>query len=168
VGRTVANAAIVPYGNNGGINAFVTDRTDLVLDLNGYFGPGFGGGGLKLRPVTPCRLVDTRLVDGTHGGPVLAANSARTFTVSGGGCSGIPATAAAVSLNVTVVPQEPLAYLTLWPAGTPMPLASTLNSPDGRVVANAAIAPLSGGGAFSVFVTGRTHVVIDVNGYFAP
>ena len=37
-GSIVANAAIVPAGS-GGINALVTDRVDLILDVNGYFAP---------------------------------------------------------------------------------------------------------------------------------
>jgi hypothetical protein len=38
-GSVVANAAIVPAGANGAIDVFVTDATDLVLDINGYFAP---------------------------------------------------------------------------------------------------------------------------------
>ena len=38
-GRTRANAAIVPAGASGAISAFVSDATDLVLDVNGYFAP---------------------------------------------------------------------------------------------------------------------------------
>jgi hypothetical protein len=34
----VSNAAIVP-STSGSINAFSTDTTDLILDLNGYFAP---------------------------------------------------------------------------------------------------------------------------------
>jgi hypothetical protein len=33
----VANAAIVPAGTNGAINVFVTQATDLIIDINGYF-----------------------------------------------------------------------------------------------------------------------------------
>jgi hypothetical protein len=43
-----------------------------------------------------------------------------------------------------------------------------LNSLDASVVANAAIVPAGAEGAISVFVTGRTDVVLDINGYFAP
>jgi hypothetical protein len=35
-------------------------------------------------------------------------------------------------------------------------------------VANAAIVPAGTNGAISVYVTDPTHVVIDINGYFAP
>lgn len=42
---------------------------------------------------------------------------------------GIPATASAYSLNITVVPRAgTLGYLTVWPTGQPQPVVSTLNS----------------------------------------
>jgi hypothetical protein len=71
-------------------------------------------------------------------------------------------------LNVTVVPDGPLQYLTAWPTGSGQPLVSTLNSWDGTVVANAAIVPTGTNGAISIFVTNPTHVILDINGYFAP
>lgn len=160
-GAIVANAAIVPGGNGGAIEAYVTNPTDLIFDVNGYFAPG-GGGSLKFTPVTPCRIADTR----TGGSTIMTANSSRVFPVSGQ--CGVPAGAQAFSLNVTVVPTGPLAYLTLWPSGLARPLVSTLNSFLGRVVANAALVPAGSGGSVSVFVTNDTHVVLDINGYFAP
>ncbi len=160
-GFIVANAAIVPAGNGGAISAFVTHLTDLVLDLNGYFDvPSTAG--LKFYPLAPCRLADTRSAQG----PVMAAGSSRSFAVAGV-CS-VPAPAQAYSLNVTVVPTEPLAFLTLWPTGLTRPTVSTLNSFQGRILANAAIVPAGTGGTASVFVTNTTHVILDINGYFAP
>ena len=38
-GRVKAGAAIVPAGTGGAICFFVTDDTELVLDINGYFVP---------------------------------------------------------------------------------------------------------------------------------
>jgi hypothetical protein len=55
----------------------------------------------------------------------------------------------------------------LWPASTPLPFVSTLNSLDGSIAANAAIVPAGSGGAISAFVTDRTDLVLDINGYFA-
>ena len=55
-----------------------------------------------------------------------------------------------------------------WPTGSPRPQVSTLNSFDGAVVANAAVVPAGTGGAISVFVTNQTHVILDIDGYFAP
>jgi len=166
-GKIVANAAIVPAGTNESISVFVTDPADLVLDLNGYFDQPGSPGALSFYAVPPCRIADTRDPAGPFGGPILEGGTSRTFSVSGSACS-IPSTAAAYSLNVTVVPEGPLSYLTAWPAGSLQPFVSTLNSLDGAVVANAAIVPAGAGGGISVYVTERTHVILDINGYFAP
>ncbi|MEO8131936.1 MAG: PQQ-dependent sugar dehydrogenase, partial [Bryobacteraceae bacterium] len=166
-GRIKANAAIVPAGSNGAISIFVTDTTDVVLDINGYFEPAVGAGKLAFYPLPPCRLADTRNPPGAFGGPALSAAQSRSFTVPNGPC-GIPIEAQAYSLNMTAVPSGPLAYLTTWPTGQTQPFVSTLNALTGSVTANAAIVPAGSSGAVSVYATDPTHLVIDINGYFAP
>jgi hypothetical protein len=166
-GKVVANAAIVPTGTDGSISVFVTDPTDVVLDIDGYFGQPGGAGALSFYPVTPCRVADTRNPAGPFGGPEMGAGTTRSFAIPAGGCN-VPLTAAAYSLNVTVVPDGALSYLTAWPTGSPQPFVSTLNSFDGSVVANAAIVPAGTSGAISIFVTNPTQVILDINGYFAP
>ena len=163
-GKVVANAALVPAGANESISVFVTDPTDVILDINGYFGQP---GTLSFYPVTPCRVADTRNPIGPFGGPEIWAETPRSFAIPAGACN-IPSAAAAYSLNVTVVPGGPLSYLTTWPTGSVQPFVSTLNSFDGSVVANAAIVPAGTTGAISIYVTNPTHVILDVNGYFAP
>src|SRR5208283_3876816 len=165
-GKIVANAALVPAGTNESISVYVSNPTDVVLDINGYFGQPGSAGAMSFYPVTPCRVADTRGAEGPFGGPEMGAGTARSFPIPAGGC-GIPATAAAYSLNVTVVPDGHLSYLTLWPFDSAQPYVSTLNSFDGSVVANAAIVPAGAGGGIDVFVTDSTHVVLDINGYFA-
>src|SRR5271155_375166 len=118
-------------------------------------------------PVAPCRIADTRNANGPFGGPELGASTTRTFEIPQSSC-GIPSGAAAYSLNVTVVPDKGLGYLTIWPAGEAQPLVSTLNSPDGRIKANAAIVPAGSEGGVSVYVTNNTNFVLDVDGYFVP
>ncbi|HXN49448.1 MAG TPA: hypothetical protein VN893_22535, partial [Bryobacteraceae bacterium] len=95
------------------------------------------------------------------------AGATRSFAIPASACN-VPSNAAAYSVNVTVVPDGVLSYLTAWPTGLPQPLVSTLNSFDGSVVANAAIVPAGTNGAISIFVDGRTQVILDINGYFAP
>jgi uncharacterized repeat protein (TIGR03803 family) len=121
-------------------------------------------------PVPPCRVVDTRRPNGTFGGPAIPGNSTRSFPLSeGDNPCGIPPSAVAYSLNVTVVPLGGLGYLSIWPTGQGQPIVSTLNSSDGRVKANAAIVPAgTPSGAVSVFVTDTTHLILDIDGYFAP
>ena len=168
-GRIKANAAIVPAGTNGAVSVFSTGATDLVIDINGYFidDPQFGTAALVFYPLAPCRVLDTRNATGALGGPILAAGSSRSFPVQSSVC-GVPSTAQAYSLNATVVPTAGLGYLTLWPTGLTQPFVSTLNSLNGAIVANAAIVPAGTGGAISAFVYNETHLVIDINGYFAP
>ena len=165
-GKVVANAAIVPSGTNESISVYVSNPTDVILDINGFFAQ-WHAGELSFYPVTPCRIADTRGTSGPFGGPEMGAAATRSFPVPASGCN-IPATAAAYSLNVTAVPDGALSFLSAWPAGLARPLVSTLNSFDGRVVANAAIVPAGTNGAISIYVTDQTHVILDINGYFAP
>jgi hypothetical protein len=71
-------------------------------------------------------------------------------------------------LNITAVPRGPLTYLTAWPNGQTQPIVSTLNSFDGRVVANAAIVPAGLTGGINLYASNDTDIIIDINGYFAP
>ena len=122
---------------------------------------------LQLVPLpSPCRAVDTRPVNG--GGGPIPGGTFQNFAISGAGTCGTLTSAAAYSMNVSVVPNGPLGYLTVWPAGQPRPLASTLNSLDGRIKANAAIIPSGTNGQISVYAASTTNVIVDVNGYFAP
>jgi uncharacterized repeat protein (TIGR03803 family) len=123
---------------------------------------------LQLFTVMPCRLVDTRGPDGPFGGPSMQGNTSRSFPLPQNTNCNVPDSAVAYSLNVTVAPQQPLGYLTIWPTGEGQPVVSTMNSPDGRVKANAAIVPAGTSGAVSVYVTNTTDVIIDIDGYFAP
>src|SRR5208282_738520 len=132
---------------------------------------------LQFIPVTPCRVADTRNATGPFGGPELGAASSREFDIPNSVC-GIPTTAVAYSLNVTVVPNASLNYLTLYPSSSPsfpsppapcagQPYVSTLNS-DGRVKAGAAIVPAGPDGGICVYVSDATQVILDIDGYFLP
>jgi hypothetical protein len=124
---------------------------------------------LKFYAVTPCRVVDTRGATGTNGGPIMSHGQTRTFTIKG--FCGIPSTAQAGVLNVTVVTPTSSGYLTLWPAGGTKPIVSTINWAVGEpAIANGAIVPLASFASLDLSVfngtTGSTHVVLDVTGYF--
>lgn len=137
----------------------------VYLCLIGAIGAEAQQTALRLIPLTPCRIADTRDPNGPFGGPSVAGNSPRSFVIPSSAC-GVPSTAAAYSLNVTAVPHGSLGYLTIWPTGQSQPLVSTLNATDGRVKANAAIVPAGTSGAVSVYVTNTADVILDINGYF--
>jgi hypothetical protein len=168
-GTITANAAIVPAGTGGTISVYATDAADLILDINGYFAPPGQPGALNFNPEGPCRILDTRITpNGPGAGPALPPGLSRDVPVPLCG-SGVNR-ARAYALNATVVPQEPqFGYLTLWPAGSALPLASTLNALDGAITSNAAIVPTNTpGGNVSIFGSNLVHLILDVNGYFAP
>ena len=118
---------------------------------------------LSFHTVPPCRLVDTRGAEA----PALAAAAARTFTVAGR-CQ-IPPSAWAVSMNLTVTQPTGPGNLRAFPAGTPLPFASSLNYAAGQTRGNNVIPSLNAAGEVSVFCgqsAGTTHFLMDVNGYF--
>ncbi len=149
-------------GACSGVSDNCTVTVTQNVDVSAYFLEPGPGNGFQFAPVAPCRLIDTR-----QGGGPISGGSSRNFIVPqfGGGC-GIPVEAAAYSLNVTVVPHEPLGYLTIWPAGLAQPYTSTMNSPDGRIKANAVIVTAGTNDAVSVYVTNLSDVILDINGYF--
>jgi hypothetical protein len=124
--------------------------------------------GLQFFAVTPCRAADTR----AGFGGILPASTLRNFTIKT--VCGVPNTAKAVALNVTVVQPTQDGFFFVWPATFAVPGVSTINFNAGEpAIANGAIVPLYTGGVpdlSSAFGTasgsGQCHVVLDVTGYF--
>jgi hypothetical protein len=120
--------------------------------------------------MTPCRVVDTRAgsgFSGAFGAPSLAAGVSRTFPMQSSTTCSIPATALAYSLNITVVPQVPIGFLTAYPTGQSLPLAATLVWSQGSITSNAAVVPGGASGSVDVYANGATDIVVDINGYYA-
>jgi hypothetical protein len=111
--------------------------------------------------VTPCRLFDSRT------GQIVGNNDARTVQVTG--ACGVPLTATAASLNVTVIPGRP-GYLTLYPSGESAPATSTVNFSLSQTRSNNAVVKLGTNGAITMLLVsgsfGAADVIVDVNGYF--
>lgn len=115
--------------------------------------------------LAPCRVIDTR--SQATGGPRLTAGVARTFQVSGQ--CGIPSTARAVLLNVTVLTPSGNGNLMLYPGDAAVPNTSVLNFMAGQNRANNAILGLARDGSGTLAVRANfsgADVVLDVSGYF--
>ncbi|MFN0123257.1 MAG: putative Ig domain-containing protein [Blastocatellia bacterium] len=136
---------------------------------------GNGGGGvagLQYYPLsTPIRLLDTRA--GQPGcdapGAPIGAGTARTQTAAGRTCGGvtIPASAKALTGNITTV-QSGGGYLTLYPSDAAKPLSANSNYNANEVLNNVFTTGLGAvDGAFKIFVTSNTDVVVDITGYYA-
>jgi len=83
------------------------------------------------------------------------------------GLNGVPTTAKAVVLNVTVTNPTAASYLSAWPDGTPQPLASDLNYGAGLTVPNLVVVKVGTGGAVDFYnAFGSTDVIIDIVGWY--
>ena len=114
-----------------------------------------------------CRIVDTRGPAGITGGPALAARQTRTFPITG--ICGVPPTARAVAVNVTVIAPSTAGHFRIWPADDAGTGVSTLTFAAGAVRANHLVLPLGTAGDLDVLCAipgGTAHVAIDVMGYF--
>ena len=145
-------------------------RTLLFAASLAVFGlarPAQAQTGLQYFAVTPCRAVDTR----SGSGGIIQASVFRGFTMKG--VCGVPATAKAVSLNLTIVGPTADGFFSIWPFGGAFPVVSTINFVAGEpAIANGAIVPLAAGtpdlnaGYGIAGGSATAHALMDVTGYF--
>jgi hypothetical protein len=159
-GQTIPNAVIATVGSGGAVCLFASAATHLVVDVNGWFPPSAGFG-----PLSPVRLLDTRVGLGVPAG-LRPATSVTPLLVAGLG--GVPGSAAAVALNVTVTEPGEAGFVTVFPCDASLPMASNLNFAAGQTIPNAVIAKLSGDGRVCLYSSAPTHLVVDVDGWFPP
>jgi hypothetical protein len=175
-GATVPNMAIVPtapcdvsicQGTTGddpfiGVLNGAHGNVNVIIDVVGVFDDGTLGDGFRFQPMTPTRIVDSRIGQGVPNS--LGPKEADVITP--------PSTVAnldtgALALNVTAVGPTSSTFLTLWPDGEARPTVSTLNPAAKQTVPNAAITTLSLAEKFDVFNNaGTTNLVIDVAGAY--
>ncbi len=132
--------------------------------------PAAGGNGLQFFPLPqPVRLLETRLGFTGCTTPGVPINANGTLTLPARTtCAGIPAAAAAVTGNITVVPSGP-GYLTLFPSSATQPTVANSNFQTNEITNNVFTVGLGAGdGAFKIFSSATTHVIVDVTGYYAP
>ena len=128
---------------------------------------------LVYTPISPCRILDTRVA----GGP-LAANVARTFlgysanfSTQGGTASncGMPNGVAAIAMNVYAVNPTTLGFIKVWAGNGAEPAVATINYQTGiTALANGAIVPVdrTNNNAFKAKSPVQVDFIADVVGYF--
>jgi hypothetical protein len=146
------------------------DSADTNLLWNGPKGPG------AYTAVQPFRICDTRSAAitgyGTEcSGDPVGEGSALDVQITGvTGYAGpsVPSDAQSVVLNVTAIGGSATTYLTVFPAGSPVPDASNLNVTSGINQANLVVVALGAGGQVGIYNSaGTVNVAVDVEGYFA-
>lgn len=152
-GDTVANLAVASYHAGEGLCLYTLATTHLVVDLAGYYAPGQGD---PVSAVTPVRLADTRSTARVEQGTTLAVR------VTGDGRA--PAGSSAASLHIAVTGPTTNGFLTVYPCGEPLPLASNLNFRPGQTIGNSVLTKLAVDGTVCVYSSADTDVVVDLNG----
>ena len=134
---------------------------------------------LVYTPITPCRILDTRVAGGT-----IAGGFSRDFNavVGGGGnfssqggsatdCGSVAAGQAAAVINVTAVTPTGAGFATVYPFGATRPLASSVNYTAGAIVNNTVVTKLPNPLTtkdFSIVTFATSDFVADIVGYYAP
>jgi hypothetical protein len=134
---------------------------------------------LVYTPITPCRILDTRVAGG-----IIAANFSRDFNAvvgmggnfsSQGGsatdCGVVAAGQAAAVINITAVTPTVAGFATVYPFGTARPLASSVNYAAGDIVNNTVVVKLPSPLTtkdFSIYTFATSDYVADIVGYYAP
>ena len=156
-------------------------RTRTVAVLSAVIGVVVGGGLLSASasspdgavssfvPITACRLLDTRTTTIGPRHTPLDPRVPYVATVWGanGNCT-IPATATAVSMNVTAINPTNASYLTVYAADQDLPLSSNLNFVAGQpATPNAVTTQLSADGKITFYNNaGTVDVAADIVGYY--
>lgn len=144
-GLDVAATATVAL-ENAQLCVYSSASTDVVVDLQALH--GLVGGAVTA--VAPWRVIDTRSTSSIDAGQILAVDLGQVV--------------GAVIVNLTAVDPAGSGFLTLFPCGGAVPLASNLNVVAGEVVANRAFVSTGGTRRFCVYSSVATDVVIDVEG----
>ena len=134
---------------------------------------------LVYTPITPCRILDTRVAGGPLGGGFTrdfnaVVGSGGNFGSQGGSatdCGAVAAGQAAVVINVTAVTPSGAGFATVYPFGATRPLASSVNYTAGAIVNNTVVAKLPNPLTtkdFTIYTFATSDFVADIVGTYAP
>jgi alpha-tubulin suppressor-like RCC1 family protein len=158
-GVTTANAVFADLSATGTVCVFVSQATNLIVDVNGAYPQSS-----SFAPLTPFRLLDNRAAGVTGDGQQQGPTNIIPITVNVAGRGGVAEWARTVTLNVTVTGAAGKGFATVYPCDVARPLASNLNYGVGQTVANAVTTKLSATGTVCVFLSEVANVIVDVNG----
>ncbi len=169
-GKIVNNVFTVRLGPDGSFKIYASATTDVVVDVSGYFAPP-GTGGLYFHPLpTPIRLLETRAGETGCDTPAAPLANGSTRTQAGRVmCNSmtIPTGAQALVGNATVVNPTAQGFITLFPSNAMQPTVANGNYTASSVVNTPFTIGLGADGAFKIYTTQTTDLVIDVLGYYS-
>lgn len=172
-GDVVANLTLSPSLSTADGEQFCTysqqTALDQIIDVQGFFASA-AQGGFGYNPLTPSRLVDTRVcwTDAVTAVERCGQQNSAGDIVH----MKAPAGAKAVVINITTGDAAASgAYVSAGPCsvidGGGVPTFSNVNAVIGGAVANTAIVPVDPDGMFCAYISEPTHVIVDLLGTFA-
>ena len=154
-------ASVIAKMGTGGICAYSYAETDMLVDVHGVFREA---GGSFFQAVRPTRVMDTRQSSLRWHGRLNANQPVR---IPFRQIPGMPSDADAVWLNLTAVSPVDNGFLSLVPCDVPVQ-TSVLNFEEERNTPANVLMGLDADGALCLNSSVRTHILIDVFGYFVP
>ena len=160
----VANQVTARVDADGNVRVFASAPVHLLVDLLGFYttGPTIPGG---YTPVPSRRLMDTRSPSSVGNAFYDLATSSWDLIVAS--TAEIPATAAAVVLNLTAVGPSVGGFFTVWPDGGQRRETSTLNVERLGVRANAVTVGLGSNNGVSIYTNTDAAFLVDAAGWFS-
>ena len=152
-GETRPNLVTVAVGQNRSVVLY-NDKGNahLIADLAGYYRAGAGD---RFTPRQAQRIFSTTI--GAGGTAVVDLST------------WVPASATAVTVNLTGAGPSANTYVTAFPAGTARPTTSNLNLVAGQVSPNQAVVRLGAGRKLSLYnAVGSVQVIVDLSGFYSP
>jgi len=159
-GQTIANSVTSGVGTDGKVCIYSSAATDVIVDVNGAYGAGFGDA--LVGSFAPSRILDTREAPAT----VKQAGSVTEIDVAG--VTGVPADASAVVLNIAVDNPRTDGFVTVYPCGIATPLAANLDFVAGQTVSTTVNAARGESGKVCIYTNATTDLVVDIDGAYAP
>jgi hypothetical protein len=166
--QTIANLVTVKLGYNSSGNGQVrfanqNGTVNLIADVVGYYSPGDDGDGFT--SLAPNRVLDSRTSTGGWNHKLGPGDPSITdLTVTG---NGVPSTADAVVMNVTMTDLAVPTFLTVFPNGSTIPTASNINGAAGDTLPNLVTVKVGTGGKVRFRnQNGSINVIADVVGYY--
>ena len=158
-GLTVPNLVVAKVGANGAVSFFNKNGSShIIVDLLGWYDAA--GTGPMAHATSPQRLLDTRNAK-------LKVGPNSTYELKVTEVADVPADAKAVVLNMTAVDPSETGFITVYPKGQILPVASNLNFTPGRTVPNQVIATVGDGGSISIYnKAGSVHLIADLVGWY--
>lgn len=165
--QNTSNMVVTKVGAGGKACIYTSAATDLQVDVVGYTKSSS-----SLRPVTPARLLDSRIdsvrtVDGKYWKiGRRAANSVAELEVTGRGQ--VASDASSVVLTVGAINPTAAGTLKVYQCGISSPNVISVSYLAGATTRTTVLAKVGTGGKVCIKTSQETDLTVDVNAYIGP